>query len=90
MFPSLQESDRHAAVGALQQPMDTIFVKNVSEGSSAARAGLQHGDRILAANGVPVTDRSYQEVVQLIQRSLGYLHLLVVPKEEDILQRVSI
>lgn len=68
--------------------MDTIFVKHVSEGSPAAHAGLQHGDRILAVNAIPVADKTYQEVVKLIQRSPRYLQLWVVPKEEDILQKV--
>ncbi|KAF5295367.1 hypothetical protein FQR65_LT01557 [Abscondita terminalis] len=80
-------SSRHAAVGALLAPMDTIFVKNVSPYSPAEQAGLQHGDRIVAVNGVLVNDTSYKQVVQLIQRSPEYLHLLVVPKEDDVLQK---
>lgn len=79
---------RHAAVGALLSPMDTIFVKNVAQYSPAEQAGLQHGDRIVAVNGVSVTDKTYAQVVHLIQHSPEYLHLLVVPKEEDVLQKV--
>ncbi|XP_072388455.1 rho GTPase-activating protein 23 isoform X6 [Diabrotica undecimpunctata] len=82
-----QYASRHAAVGALLTPMDTIFVKNVKERSPARQAGLQRGDRLIAVNGVAVKDRSYSEVVQLIVKSPEYLHLLVVPKEEDVLQR---
>ncbi|CAG9834844.1 unnamed protein product [Diabrotica balteata] len=67
--------------------MDTIFVKNVKERSPARQAGLQRGDRLIAVNGIAVKDRSYSEVVQLIVKSPEYLHLLVVPKEEDVLQR---
>lgn len=67
--------------------MDTIFVKNVAEGPSK-QAGLQKGDRIIAVNGIPVADKSYSQVVRLIQRSPDYLHLLVVPKEDDVLQQV--
>lgn len=69
--------------------MDTIFVKNVAEGSRAKEAGLQRGDRIIAVNGIPVGDKSYAQVVRLIQRSPDYLHLLVVPKEDDVLQQVG-
>lgn len=69
--------------------MDTIFVKHVSEGSPAKQAGLQRGDRIIAVNRIPVADKSYSQVVHLIQRSPEYLHLLVVPKEEDVLQQVG-
>lgn len=80
---------RHAAVGALSAPMDTIFVKHVKDRSPAKAAGLQCGDRLVGVNRVAVTDKTYAQVVQLIQNSPEYLHLLVVPKEDDILQRVS-
>lgn len=64
-------------------------MKHVSEGSPAKLAGLQRGDRIIAVNRIPVADKSYSQVVHLIQRSPDYLHLLVVPKEEDVLQQVG-
>lgn len=80
---------RHAAIGALLAPMDTIFVKNVKDHSPAKLAGLHQGDRLIAVNGVSINDKSYSQVVQLIVNSPEYLHLLVVPKEEDILQKVS-
>lgn len=76
-------------MGALSTPMDTIFVKHVKDRSPAKLAGLQCGDRLVAINRIPVTDKSYSQVIHLIQNSPDYLHLLVVPKEEDILQRVS-
>lgn len=69
--------------------MDTIFVKNVKDQSPAKQAGLQQGDRLVAVNGISVNDKSYSQVVHLIVNSPDYLHLLVVPKEEDVLQRVS-
>lgn len=69
--------------------METIFVKNVKDRSPAKQAGLQQGDRLIAVNGTAVNDKSYSEVVQLIVKSPDYLHLLVVPKEEDVLQRVG-
>nr|CAD7428275.1 unnamed protein product [Timema monikensis] len=72
---------------ALDEPMDTIFVKNVRESSPAHAAGLSTGDRIIAVNGQTITSYTYAQVVQLIQQSDTYLHLLVVPKEDDILQR---
>ncbi|XP_060529948.1 rho GTPase-activating protein 21-like isoform X3 [Cylas formicarius] len=85
---SIAEDDgRHAACGALLAPMDTIFVKQVRERSPARQAGLQRGDRIVAVNGVPTASSTYQQVVHRIASSPDYLHLLVVPKEEDVLQR---
>ncbi|CAH1122197.1 unnamed protein product [Ceutorhynchus assimilis] len=82
-----EDDGRHAACGALLAPMDTIFVRHVRDRSSAKQAGLQRGDRLVAVNGVPTAGRTYQQVVQLITNSPEYLHLLVVPKEEDVLQR---
>lgn len=65
-------------------------MKNVAEGGPAKQAGLQKGDRLIAVNGTSVGDKSYSQVVRLIQRSPDYLHLLVVPKEDDVLQQVSL
>lgn len=68
--------------------MDTIFVKELNE--KAQQAGLLLGDKLVSVNGIAVTGKSYREVVELIQNSPEYLHLLVIPKEEDVLQKVSI
>lgn len=72
------------------EPMDTIFVKNVREHGPASAAGLSTGDRIISVNGETVAGKSYAHVVQVIQQSQCYLYLLVVPMENDILQLVSI
>lgn len=72
------------------EPLDTIFVKNVKEGGPAHKAGLNPGDRIISVNGEPVTGKSYGQVINLIQQTTKDLNILVVPKEEDILQLVSI
>ncbi|XP_045168315.2 rho GTPase-activating protein 21-like isoform X3 [Mercenaria mercenaria] len=68
------------------EPLDTIFVKNVKEGGPAHKAGLNPGDRIISVNGEPVTGKSYGQVINLIQQTSKDLSILVVPKEEDILQ----
>jgi C-terminal processing protease CtpA/Prc len=68
--------------------MDTIFVKSVRGGSPAALAGLSTGDRLVSVNGETTAGRPYAHVIHLIQHSPLYLHLLVVPREEDILQLV--
>lgn len=88
LFCSQQDGSRHAAVGALRAPMETIFVRGITEGSAAERAGLQRGDRLVAVNSKPLSGLSYQQVVQLIQQSPPYLHLLVVPQQDDVLQKV--
>lgn len=71
------------------EPMDTIFVKNVRENSPASAAGLTTGDRIISVNGEDIAGLSYARVIQLIHKTGNHLHLLVVPKENDILQLVS-
>ena len=40
-------------------------------------------------NGDPVSGRSYAQVVQMIQKSRDLLYLVVVPRQDDILQVVS-
>lgn len=74
--------------------MDTIFVRSVRPGGPAALSGLRAGDRVLAVNGEPVAcGRSrapYARVVQLAQREPRILRLTVVPRDHDLLQRVSL
>ncbi|XP_063603311.1 rho GTPase-activating protein 21-like isoform X7 [Penaeus indicus] len=70
------------------EPLDTIFVKNVKPGSAAHLAGLRTGDRVVSVNGESVATQSYQQVVSTIQRSPPVLQLMVVPREEDLLQQV--
>uniref|UniRef100_A0A8D8UFY2 Rho GTPase-activating protein 21 n=1 Tax=Cacopsylla melanoneura TaxID=428564 RepID=A0A8D8UFY2_9HEMI len=70
----------------IDEPMDTIFIKHVRPHSPASAAGLMPGDRVVSVNGQTIADLPYAEVVQLIQNSPAYLHLLVVPKENDLLQ----
>ena len=47
------------------------------------------GDRIVSVNGESVSGKSYAEVVALIQRLRDNLSLIVVPKQDDILQMVK-
>ncbi|XP_018896404.2 rho GTPase-activating protein 23 isoform X10 [Bemisia tabaci] len=72
--------------GVYDEPMDTIFVKSVRENSPAWQAGLQTGDRIVSVNGENIAGLSYAHVIQIIQASDPFLHLLVVSKQDDILQ----
>ena len=48
------------------------------------------GDRIISVNGESVSGKSYAEVVILIQRLRDNLSLIVVPKQDDILQMVKL
>ncbi|XP_050545688.1 rho GTPase-activating protein 21 isoform X4 [Daktulosphaira vitifoliae] len=77
---------RRGACVRPDEPMDTIFVKHIRENGPACVAGLNTGDRIISVNGETVAGKPYAHVVQLIQQTPCYLHLLVVPMENDILQ----
>ena len=68
--------------------MDTIFVRSVKDQGPAVMAGLNIGDRIVSVNSEPVSGKSYAQVVQMIQKSRDSLYLVVVPKQDDILQVV--
>lgn len=70
--------------------MDTVFVKEVRPYGPAHYAGLNTGDRLLAVNEMPVAGTPYARVVAAIQQTPTTLTLQVVPKECDILQRVSL
>lgn len=72
----------------IDEPMDTIFVKQVRANSPAAEAGLRTGDRVVSVDGTPTRGEQYASVVQRIQQAAPWLRLLVVSKEDDILQRV--
>ena len=86
VYPSEDGSDGGPPI---QEPMDTIFVKSVKYQGPAVDAGLNIGDRIVSVNGESVAGRSYAQVVQMIQKSRDSLFLVVVPKQDDILQVVS-
>ncbi|XP_050421617.1 rho GTPase-activating protein 21 isoform X3 [Adelges cooleyi] len=77
---------RRGACVRPDEPMDTIFVKQVKDNGPASLAGLNTGDRIISVNGETVAGKSYAHVVQLIQQTRCSLYLLVVPMENDILQ----
>ena len=74
----------------LYQPVILPVIGDVAEGSVAQRAGLQAGDRILHANGVPV--QRWMEIVEVlrahpeqkvqldIQRGEKTLNIAVVPQ----------
>ncbi|XP_015181869.1 PREDICTED: uncharacterized protein LOC107069240 isoform X10 [Polistes dominula] len=71
----------------IDEPMDTIFVKQVRVNSPASEAGLRTGDRVVSVDGIATRGEQYASVVQRIQQAGPWLRLLVVSKEDDILQQ---
>ncbi|ESO84572.1 hypothetical protein LOTGIDRAFT_131987, partial [Lottia gigantea] len=84
----VNQSDQGSKCGL--EPMDTIFVRTVNNGGPADQSGLNIGDKILSVNGESVNGKSYQQVLDLIQQSEHSVRLLVIPRNEDILQMVGI
>ncbi|XP_070783162.1 rho GTPase-activating protein 23-like [Enoplosus armatus] len=72
------------------EPMDTIFVKSVKENGPAQQAGLCTGDRLVKVNGESILGKTYSQVITLIQNSENILELSIMPKDEDVLQLVSV
>jgi hypothetical protein len=44
---------------------------------------------VVSVNGESVICKSYAQVVQMIQKSGPVLHMVVMPKEQDVLQQVN-
>ncbi|XP_033097696.1 rho GTPase-activating protein 21-like isoform X2 [Anneissia japonica] len=86
LFGHGDDQSKHSSKIAALEPMDTIFVKQVKVPGPAHDAGLATGDRIISVNGESVTGKTYNSVLTLIQGSSDTIKLLVVPKNEDILQ----
>ena len=46
---------------------EVVYVKHVKEGTTAYLAGLREGDRPLSVDNVPINDKPYTAIVQLIE-----------------------
>ena len=67
----------HGAI--VEQRKPGLFVKDVTEGSPAWRAGLRVGDRLIAVNGKPVTSATVRDFKQHISdaRETGRVTMIV-------------
>ncbi len=49
----------------------TLYIRAIHPEGPAAKAGLAHGDEILMVNDLPLTGKTYQEVVIMIRGEVG-------------------
>ncbi|XP_032222404.2 rho GTPase-activating protein 21-B [Nematostella vectensis] len=90
--PSSQENPLHGVENdqvRRGKPMDTVFVRQVAPNGPADKAGLSSGDQIVSVNGNQVLNRTYSQVIELIQKSVEQVELGVIPKEDCVLEMVS-
>lgn len=85
----LQGPERYPQTLRVNEPMDTVFVKEVRPNGPAHLAGLKTGDRLWTVNGLAVDGMQYAHVVSIIQQVPNILTLQIIPKEFDFLQTVS-
>lgn len=83
------------SVVALKNPNggdDGVFIKGVQAGSLADRDGrLKENDQILAINYTPLDmNVSHQETISLLQKSSGYIHLIVAKQPPPLLPQIPI
>jgi len=60
----------HVTAGRIGDPAQLI-IRAVHPSGPAARAGLGHGEEIMAVDGAPVAGKTYMEVVGLIRGESG-------------------
>ena len=66
-----------------------LYVGMVHPGGPAHQAGLRHGDEVVSVDGVPVTGKSYEQVVTMIRGEAGTV-VKVGVKDEKGLRELSI
>ena len=57
-------------------PIEIVFVKHVKIESVAYLAGLREGDRPIYINGISLIDKTYLQIISLIENRWIYLLLL--------------
>jgi len=61
------------------KPIEIVFVKHVRFGGAAYIAGLREGDRPISINNIRLDDKTYPDIIELIENSGKQLDLIVIP-----------
>lgn len=77
----------HGAIVEERRPH--LFVKTVTEGSPAWRAGLREGDRLIAVNGKSVTGATTREFKQHIADARGTGRVMVIVYRRGTYARIT-
>jgi C-terminal processing protease CtpA/Prc len=62
----------------------SLYVAHVHPEGPARQAGIKHGDEVLTVNGVPVTGKTYEQVVQMVRGEAGTELKLGVRRGEEV------
>ncbi|RMZ93945.1 Rho GTPase-activating 21 [Brachionus plicatilis] len=67
---------------------EIVFVKHVKIGGSAYIAGLREGDRPICINNIPLSDKSYSDIISIIEQSGLVLELKVIASSSSSLSSI--
>ena len=78
LFKKIKESKSLSMPGLLHQdqpsdslkPIDIVFVKHVRVGGAAYLGGLREGDRLISINNISLNDKSYSDIILIIENRL--------------------
>lgn len=79
-----------SGLGLLLEGQGSILVSAVGEGTPAAEAGVQRGDRLLALDGVPAATRTLEEIRKLLRQDGEERELLLQRGSQQIRSRLRL
>ncbi|XP_024605885.1 MAGUK p55 subfamily member 7 isoform X2 [Neophocaena asiaeorientalis asiaeorientalis] len=66
------------------EPTGAVVVARIMRGGAADRSGLIHvGDELREVNGIPVEDKSPEEIIQILAQSQGAITFKIIPSIKE-------
>ncbi|XP_026977842.1 MAGUK p55 subfamily member 7 isoform X2 [Sagmatias obliquidens] len=66
------------------EPTGAVVVARIMRGGAADRSGLIHvGDELREVNGIPVEDKSPEEIIQILAQSQGAITFKIIPSLKE-------